>query len=135
MSDIDPEILIEGGEPGPQERKYTVAERIGLRFVAILALFFFAVWGAIALLASLISLICFGITAGRTREFLAIAKRYWGSFCFTCAAMAAALIALFSVRFGIGVILVYLLLHADEQSGGRFTQSLRAHFQSAFHRF
>jgi hypothetical protein len=135
MSDLDPEILIEEGPAGPQERKYTVAQRVGLRFLALFALLFFALWSAIALLATLIALLFFGITLGRTREFLSIAKKYWSAFCFTCAAMAGALIALFSVRFGIGVILIYLLLHADEQTGGQFIGSLRGQFQSAFHRF
>lgn len=135
MNDIDPEILIEGQTPPPGQERYTVGQRIGLRFLALFALAIFALWGVIALLSTLAALICYGFTVGRTREFLLVAKRYWGGFCFTCAGITGSVVALFSPRFGIGVVLIYLLLQADEQTGGRFMQNLRAQFQTAFHRF
>jgi hypothetical protein len=59
--------------------------------------------------------------------------RLWHSACLAAASLMACFVGLFSVRFGVTILCLYLLIHAGEGEG-RLIAFLRARVQKAFAR-
>ncbi len=65
----------------------------------------------------------------------AAAHGYWGYTRLGGACLAGCLCGLFSPRFGVSIVCVYLLLCADEEGEGGLARLLRSRFQDAFYKF
>jgi len=131
---MEPEILIEGeGPQPPDKRQYTAAERLGMRFVALFSILFFALWIAVAASLLILCGLLHLVTLGRLESLPSLLARQWQATCFGLACFLGAFVALFSPRFGLGIGLLYLVLNAEQQSP--FADQFRTRFQSAYYRF
>lgn len=136
---IDPEILIEGRDyvqpEGPRPPRYSAADRIGMRFLALVAILLFAVWFAVTAALLVICGLLHLVTLGRLESLPAILGKQWQAACFALVCLLAGVVALFSPRFGLGIALLYIVLMAEKGGAGPFADQFRSRFQSAYYRF
>lgn len=140
MSDGDPEILIEGrdylrqdgGGSGPH---YSPAGRIGIRFVALFAAILFAIWFAFSIAFTLLFGLLYLVTVGRVEGLSVAIERQWRGAQLSLALLLGALVAIIAPRFGIGIALLYMTIHAENRAAGSFTDQFRSRFQATYNRF
>lgn len=141
MTEGDPEILIEGRDFTRQEGgggggpRYSPAGRLGIRIVALFAAALFAVWFAFSAAFTLLFTLLYLVTVGRIEALPAAIERQWRGVQLSLALLLGALVAIIAPRFGIGIALLYMTIHAESRAAGSFTDQFQSRFQATYNRF